>query len=453
MNIPIPFRLMLLFVAGSVIGAVVNAWVGLIGLNIRRYSPWLKPAKDAPPRRFDDRIPLVGWMGLRRESKVHGRGHWIAPMCVEWGAAIALPLLYWWEVVEGRHLFPFCEAPSDFALHMQFLSHAILFAWALTASVVDIYDRIIPDSITVSGVFIALVLAAAYPGSLLTTPEPVAWSYVNGFVADDDEVYVEYHSSISDEYVLGAGENGLNSGDSGPLVGKAPVSFLTPSSPNSWPDSLGGSPRMKSLAIACGAWLAWCLAVMPNVWYPRRGIGFALRANWASRFRRGAKIWWGVMPVGLVGVTGVWFLGGTAWIGLMAALLGMFAGGTLVWSVRIIAGNALNREAMGFGDVTLMAMIGAFLGWQPVILAFFIAPLTGVVIGTLNVIIRRDNMMPYGPFLCAGSFVVLVAWPSLWLWIEPAFFFPQLVPIVFVVCIFLMWFMLRVWGIISGRLE
>ena len=40
-------------------------------------------------------------------------------------------------------------------------------------------------------------------------------------------------------------------------------------------------------------------------------------------------------------------------------------GGLIVWGGRIVATHALKMEAMGFGDVTLVAMIGAYLGWQP----------------------------------------------------------------------------------------
>lgn len=452
MNIPIPVRLILLFAIGSMLGSVVNAWVGLVGLKIRRYSPWLAALPNAPQRRLSDRLPIVGWMGLRRESTVHGRGHWIGPMCVEWGAAFALPLLYWWEIVEGGHLFPFCESPSDAALHLQFLAHALLFVWALTASVVDIYDRIIPDSITASGVVLALFLAAACPSSLLTVPEPDAWSGVRNLVVDGDEIYVEYYNNYGPNGLMSDEESAdfAMAADSSP--GKAPVAFLTAASPNVWPHALTGSPRIRSLAIAWACWTAWCLAVMPNVWYPRRGLSFALRANWASRFRGRARLWWGGLPLGLLVCAAVWSINGNAWIGFLTALFGLVGGGLLVWSVRIISGSALHREAMGFGDVTLMAMLGAFIGWQPVILAFFIAPLTGLVIGVLNLLIRRDNMIPYGPFLCAGTFVVLVAWPPLWLWIESAFLFPSLVPTVFIVCMFLMWFMLRIWGLVSGRM-
>ena len=50
-------------------------------------------------------------------------------------------------------------------------------------------------------------------------------------------------------------------------------------------------------------------------------------------------------------------------------------GGGIVWAVRIIASQALGVEAMGFGDVTLMCMIGAFVGWQPALLIFCLGSL------------------------------------------------------------------------------
>ena len=56
--------------------------------------------------------------------------------------------------------------------------------------------------------------------------------------------------------------------------------------------------------------------------------------------------------------------------GFRVGVAGLLAGGGLTWSVRFLGSAALRREAMGFGDVTLMAMIGAFLGWQAAVLPF-----------------------------------------------------------------------------------
>ena len=55
---------------------------------------------------------------------------------------------------------------------------------------------------------------------------------------------------------------------------------------------------------------------------------------------------------------------------------------------------------MGFGDVTLMMMVGAFLGWQAGVVIFFLAPFAGLVVGVLQLVLRRDDEIPYGPFLC-----------------------------------------------------
>jgi leader peptidase (prepilin peptidase)/N-methyltransferase len=64
-------------------------------------------------------------------------------------------------------------------------------------------------------------------------------------------------------------------------------------------------------------------------------------------------------------------------------------------------------ESMGGGDIKLLAMIGAFLGWQAALAAFFIAPLLGAIIGIINLIVKKDHTIPYGPFLCLGALISL----------------------------------------------
>lgn len=97
------------------------------------------------------------------------------------------------------------------------------------------------------------------------------------------------------------------------------------------------------------------------------------------------------------------------------SLLGILIGGGSIYLVGLL-GNLLFRkkikslglkESMGFGDVELMAMIGAFLGWKLVILCFLIAPILGSVVGLAVMIKRRGEIIPYGPFLSLASLVCL----------------------------------------------
>jgi leader peptidase (prepilin peptidase)/N-methyltransferase len=65
---------------------------------------------------------------------------------------------------------------------------------------------------------------------------------------------------------------------------------------------------------------------------------------------------------------------------------------------------------MGGGDIKLMAMVGAFLGWKPVLLAIMVGSLIGSIVGVSLIslrVMRRDEYLPFGPFLALGSLVAL----------------------------------------------
>jgi len=64
-------------------------------------------------------------------------------------------------------------------------------------------------------------------------------------------------------------------------------------------------------------------------------------------------------------------------------------------------------ESMGGGDVKLLAAIGAFLGWQRALLTFFLAPLLAIVIGIINLLVKKDHTIPYGPFLSLAALISL----------------------------------------------
>ncbi len=106
--------------------------------------------------------------------------------------------------------------------------------------------------------------------------------------------------------------------------------------------------------------------------------------------------------------------------------------------MRIVGQFALRKEAMGFGDVTLMAMIGSYLGWQACLFIFFLAPFAGLLLGVVQWLSRREHELPYGPFLCLATLFVLAYWAALWEWAAPLFAIGWLVPAAVIACMALM---------------
>jgi len=96
--------------------------------------------------------------------------------------------------------------------------------------------------------------------------------------------------------------------------------------------------------------------------------------------------------------------------GLAVSVAGFLVGGGIVWGVRIVGHWALKREAMGFGDVTLMAAVGSFVGWQPVVMAFFVAPVLALLVVVGRLFIKYEREIPYGPYLSLGTLLVILFW-------------------------------------------
>lgn len=103
-------------------------------------------------------------------------------------------------------------------------------------------------------------------------------------------------------------------------------------------------------------------------------------------------------------------------LALGGSLLGLLVGGGLVWGVRILATLAFGKEAMGFGDVHLMAAVGAATGWLVPVLAFFTAPFPALIWAAASVLAaplfnRKGSAMPFGPHLAVATVFVVFAWP------------------------------------------
>ncbi len=86
--------------------------------------------------------------------------------------------------------------------------------------------------------------------------------------------------------------------------------------------------------------------------------------------------------------------------------LGLVGPGLLLWSIGTLASRMLKKDAMGFGDVKLLALAGASFGWKPALLGLVIASFLGATVGLPLLLTRRlnpDRHIPFGPFLCVGA--------------------------------------------------
>ncbi|MFO0917283.1 MAG: A24 family peptidase [Planctomycetaceae bacterium] len=100
--------------------------------------------------------------------------------------------------------------------------------------------------------------------------------------------------------------------------------------------------------------------------------------------------------------------------GLAWSLAGLIAGAGLTAIVRSVSSRLMGLETLGTGDITFMALIGSFLGWQPTVCAFLAAPLLGLAVGLPLKLVTNKPYIPYGPFLGAGALLTLFAWGPIW---------------------------------------
>jgi leader peptidase (prepilin peptidase)/N-methyltransferase len=94
--------------------------------------------------------------------------------------------------------------------------------------------------------------------------------------------------------------------------------------------------------------------------------------------------------------------------GIVDALIGMLIGGGVLWAIGEVYFRMTGQEGMGGGDVKMLAMIGAFLGWKLVLVTLVFSSVAGSIIGVLVLATRRGGMkhaLPYGTCLALGALI------------------------------------------------
>ncbi|MDB2526763.1 A24 family peptidase, partial [Mariniblastus sp.] len=393
-DLPNWLQLPVLMVVGLAIGVFVNWAIYSWAMFLKRpISPWMIPAAEASPRLWTDRIPIFGWLGRRRDSELFGAHFWVRPMLIELACLLGVPFFYLWLVDGGLTSQATWVGNWDSICGIWFYAYGVLLVLMCIGTFIDFDEKTIPDEVTVTGTIVALLFAGFVPAFRL----PVL-------------------------------------GGAGVLPVAEPIHYA---SPNSFGSLHLGTPAML---VAMLIFLIWIWALMPKlpVWYV--GLGKSVRFMWAHAVRPKRKtscplrtvnrktpavtlLLAGLLVVGLAAIAAAWqLLPEVNLISLYSAFLGMAFGGGLVWAIRIIGTIALQKEAMGFGDVTLHAMIGAFLGWQAALLVFVMAPFAALLVVLIQFIVTRQSEIAFGPYLSAGALILLATWKQMWPIVSEAVF-------------------------------
>jgi len=318
--------------------------------------------------------------------------------------AVSLAVAGWWWEVRSLGQLPsgVGQAEPGF-ICLRLVAHLLLFTLLAAASWIDLRHRVIPDSITVPGVLAGLAWNTALPATLLPVGRLVERSFAPPAIEPD---------------VLGA---------FGPLGAASLPGWLT---------------GAAGLAAMLALFLVW--------WW------FGLPPTMTNAPDGQADPWprWLNPLIGLGGVAGItaaWFSGDDHWAGLVTGLVGLTVAAGMIWAVRAGASRALGREAMGFGDVTLMAMAGAWLGWQACLLACVLAVFIGLAHGLGQLVRHAESELPFGPSLCLGLAAVVILWRPVWAAAAPQYERPGELALVVALVITMTAVTLAVWARLRGR--
>ena len=388
-----------LFVLGSAIGSFLNVLV----YRLPAGQSIIKPGSHCPacktPIAWYDNIPIVSWLLLRGRCRHCGRRISLRYPLIELTCASAFALLYTayfiWDV---RKLG---LRPEDLTANIpMLLAHLVLLAALLAVSVIDWQTYEIP--LIVPWAVTAVGLAAATTGAL---------------IAPDKAVMLPAAGNVSGAFAVGAAV--------GLVVmivllhgGVLPRSFeklrQPPSLGNDETTTKGRSAKNKrrikqQYRRQLRSYKRWVRTEIGKELLAVAVIAaFAVAATVATaRIAPLQKLW------------SSWL--GARWFSALAgSLFGTFAGAGVVWLTRIFGTLAFGREAMGMGDVHLMAGVGAVLGWQIPVIAFVLAAFYGLgwsAVSLLGRKYRRD--VPYGPWLSLATVTVMIAYEPIVEYLRP----------------------------------
>jgi leader peptidase (prepilin peptidase)/N-methyltransferase len=392
-----------LFIFGCCIGSFLNVVIWRLprGGSIARPANSYCPACEKPIAWYDN-IPLLSWVILRAKCRKCGAAISIRYPLIELSAGLLFLGLFL-AVFAGPMRPDLPGWPTNWPAY---LGTVVLVCGLLAASVIDLEHYFIPLSVVWTGGLAGVALATIFPerGLPVASADASAWA-VGGSAGllvsmlllrlkvlplsfpDEQEVPQDKAARKRDKLEQKRRERReKKKGQPAP-----------------------GPKREPGAGQSVGATVGVRREILKEVLFLLPVIAGAV--IWARMTRAGT-------PLG--GQWSRWCESGHV-AGLGGALFGLLIGGGVIWAVRILGSLGFGREAMGLGDVHLMAAAGAVIGWAGATIAFFVAPFFGLLIGVIQLVRRGKREMPYGPYLTLGILVVIATLDCFVRWLGPGF--------------------------------
>lgn len=365
------------FAFGACVGSFLNVVVHRLPLGMSLMSPPSRCPGCGRRLSLHENLPIVGWFLAGGRCRTCGSRIGLEYPLVELGVALLFSILYllffetrfgpgfgavtnpWW-LAKG----PIHAAPA-------FVAILALAASFVAASLIDARSYLIPGEITrtaalagVLGLLVQSLIPGSAPGAsgYWAVPLPQWPATVTAF----------------------AGVVGLVFSRLLVMSGKIMPSFADYADYVEPGQTFANYPHARREMFREIAFLAPCMA----------GITAAILLR--DELPQGAP----PLPIAALG----------------ASALGFLVGGGVIWAIRILGSLSFGREAMGMGDVHLMAAAGAVLGWIDPLAAILPAIVLALLVTSIGrgwAILRgrSPRELPLGPYLAAGTLLVILARP------------------------------------------
>lgn len=352
----------------SILGALIGSFANVVIYRVPAGKSIIFPGSSCPhcnhQIRWFENIPIFSWLFLKGKCSSCKAGISFRYPLIELSMAVLFGLLAWrWPLFDyGYTVLPLM----------------IVLAMVLMMSIIDIDTFMLPDSLTLPSIIIALI------GTFLYTANNGLPNFSEGFFGA----------------AVGAGIIALIN-----RVGSLVVRRFADTKERLWPLGMD-QVNVAAVAGALAGWV-WGLAA----------AAVSLVINLVSRkiLRLPELIMYAFWLVALVvSTTGVF---GSVITGIsgtfIAAGIVSIVGSLFWWFKDMIRPEPESTEdddepvAMGFGDVKLAAVLGALLGWQNLLAALMLSFIIGAIGGVTARIAGGDRIIPFGPYLALGGLIAL----------------------------------------------